>query len=267
MRSSELFNLKKDCLYYKEKDGYFLRHAQSKRGTEDILNYANRPIPAVAAHAIQLMISMGNEIKKISNEKSEYAIQSLFYLACTSNSSSFNSKVKNDTYLTIATDRFCDYVALTPDEKNRRWYIRTHESRKSFLITFFWCFKYSSLGAASWMAGHISWEMTLRYIESNFPGDELPEFEASYAAEQLWSFEKNEPTEPFNVHELYKSVCQHFGVMEISLIEDGNLQDWLAYAFRSKIYSIEPVQLNNKKTKEIIDIAFRIRRENIDDQH
>lgn len=148
-------------------------------------------------------------------------------------------------------------MALPTDCLGRRWHLRIHELRKSFLITFFWCSRFQALDAARWVAGHTRSEHIYAYIQANFPGEELPKIEAEYAQEQIWNFESGDPGETDNVETLYKAVCNHFGVGDISLIDAEELSVWLNDAFESGLYKIEPYTIERDGTI-CTAIAFKI---------
>lgn len=260
LRSDELASLSRECVFFRE-DGYYLLKKREKQGVENQLDEFLRPIPRIVAKGLGLLKDIGDGLKSASGETEEYALQALMYFSGLQETASLSCGVVNEKFLLNCIDRFCDWVNLPPDAYGRRWYYRTHEGRKSFLITFFWCFKYSSLGAASWIAEHKTWQDTLAYIEANFPGEELPEFEAQYASEQLWQFENNSQTEVTNINDLYQSVCKHFRVTQINLIRHKDLTQWLKIAFRENIYQISAIVIGNANRKTSVKIAFRIKQD------
>lgn len=260
MRMGEVCLLKKDCILYKSNDGYYLKHVQEKRNTRDVFTEIIRPVPRVVADALSLLVDISDALKLVTSEADPYSCEMLMYFCGVNKNATIQPSVMSKKYLISCIDRFCDWVNTDPDEYGRRWYYRVHEGRKSFLITFFWCFKYASLGAASWMAGHGSWKETLTYITSSFPGDELPEFEAQYAAEQLWQLEKYGNSEASNTRQLYLSICDHFNVTQVNLIPENDLRYWLKKAFEEKIYSITPIIIQNSEAANSVEVAFKIKK-------
>ena len=261
IRMGELLMLKRNCLAFVHGDGYWLQQDQEKANAGDWRLDTAKPIPSITARAIQQLSRLGDALSNAFNDPDDYSHMMLFYLPCFSKTANPAPRFIDSMVLQICMDRFCDYVALTPDAMGRRWYLRIHELRKSFLITFFWCFKFASLDAARWMAGQIDINHIYDYIQANFPGEELPQIEADYASQQLWNFaESGDKGETGNIISLYRSVCQHFGVTEINLIEKNVLHEWLELAFSKGIYSVHPIRLESKDGYIKIDVAFKIQK-------
>ncbi|AMP02052.1 MULTISPECIES: hypothetical protein [Collimonas] len=261
MRRGEFPSLRNDCLYFRQNDGYYLRQRRGKKGVLHRLVEDSRPIPRVVALGIEILKYLGDELKQIAEEKDPHSLEALIYLISPKSNRSAKPGTVSEKFIITALDRFCDWGNDPPDKYGRRWYYRPHEGRKTFLISFFWCYKYASLGAASWMANHSSWRETLNYISSAFPGDELPEFEAQYAAEQLWQFEKYGESEVTNVRDLYRLVCRHFNVAKIDLIPEADLKFWLKEAYLDETYEIMPIVIGNKRNDSRITVAVRIKQE------
>jgi hypothetical protein len=259
IRESELTHLKRNCVRFQKKDGYWLAQSLRKTGVEGQLQQIERPIPYIVGSAIRHLGRLGDEVGELLGEKDGYAFESLFYLPQFVRSASLKAKLSAPTDISRFLNRFCDYVDLPVDEHGRRWYVRIHEMRKSFLITLFWCFRFASLDAARWIAGHSTVEEIYEYIEANFPGEELPHLCAEYATQQLWNFNKGRRTETDNVAELYRNVCKHFRVSEINLVPETDLVDWLEVAFKEGIYDIEPYTISASGVTTV-QIAFRIAR-------
>jgi hypothetical protein len=157
-------------------------------------------------------------------------------------------------------DTFCDFVALQPDNVGRRWYIRFHELRKSFLIVFFWTGRFSTLDAARWMAGHSDADHIYAYIQANFPGDELPGLEAEYASKLLRDYaDTDEPGEYENIEDLHREVCAHFAVADVSWIDENILQSWLEQQFKKGEFRIVPylVQAPGGGTATVIAVRVK----------
>ncbi len=260
-RVGELIHLKKNCLYMIENDGYWLRTDLEKANVGDLQPEFSRPIPAVTAKAVQLVVRLGDALTLYSDSVDTVANQYLFYLPALTQSASLKPQLPTRTVLEANIDRFCDFVNLPLDDMGRRWYIRIHETRKLFLITFFWCFKYASLDAARWMAGHSLEEDVYSYIEANFPGEELSHIEAEYASQQLSDFMiSGKKGELSNVQALYRAVCSHFRVADLTIIRKNELDEWLEFAFSKGIYKIEPYSIKSAKFPRTT-IAVRIEKE------
>ncbi|MBN8240582.1 hypothetical protein JF541_15585 [Marinobacter hydrocarbonoclasticus] len=258
-RVSEIRALRRDCLKFVEGDGYWMEHQIRKANASDHLIETAKPIPTITAHAIRLLGRIGDALSDIYPHEDSYATEALFYLPIFRVTGAPRPRVIDSPGLIACLEAFCDYVALAPDAHGRRWYVRPHELRKSFLITFFWCFKYSSLDAARWIAGHDNTQHIYAYIEANFPGEELPQLEAEYAARQLreWGITK-EADEGENIDILHTAVCEHFGVRDVTLVGERELEDWLELAFAKGIYRIEPYEIHSKSDSVKVVIAFHV---------
>lgn len=259
IRESEILGLRKDAVRFVPGDGYWLEQMLAKTVVADHHGRSAKPIPAITARVLSALVRLSDGVDALLRSHDPYARERIFYLPSFVRDASLKAKLYEPTDLSRLLNRFCDYVALSPDEYGRRWYVRVHELRKSFLITFFWCFRYASLDAARWIAGHTNGADLYAYIEANFPGDELPHLEAEYAAMQLWHFQAEGYGEAMNTVELYQAVCAHFAVREISLIPAPELSDWLELAFLQGIYRIEPYSIIGAEDMAV-QIAFRIGR-------
>lgn len=262
MRESEFRGLKIDCLHYVEGDGYWLSHKQRKNNVDDLLPEDARPIPAIAAKAIQQLNRLTSGLKDILGITDEWMLSSLVTLPRFRDFSPIVA-VPEPTRLRQILDTFCDYVALPPDNHGRRWYVRIHDMRKSFLIVFFWTYRYANLDVARWIAGHSDASHIYDYIQANFPGVELPSLEAEYACQVLHEYEETGSlTHIKNIEALYASTCKKFKVKSVSWIEDSLLRDWLELQFESKQFEIAPISIMNPDGGTEVEIAFRVLEKN-----
>lgn len=131
--------------------------------------------------------------------------------------------------------------------------------RKSFLITFFWSFRYASLDASRWIAGHDDVSHIYAYIQANFPGEELPALEAEYASKILREYQElGTPTGTKNVDDLYQAVCTHFSVRDVSWIDESILKDWLELQFETHAFEIMPHSIKCPDGGLNTEISFRV---------
>lgn len=260
IRESELRAIKRDCLLFFDGDGYWLSHDVRKRNVGDVRPIDARPIPTIVAKAIQLLRRLTDGLKEIIGVKDEWLLESLFTIPSFGRYEASIESVMSAAQLNYTLDAFCDYVALPIDDAGRRWYLRIHEMRKSFLIVFFWTFRFATLDAARWMAGHANSEHLYAYIQANFPGEELPSLEAEYASQVLRDYQsQGRAGDVSNVEILHREVCQHFCVSDVSCIDESTLKDWLELQFETGEYEICPYSLTNIENSTNTVIAFRIR--------
>lgn len=264
IRIEELLRLQYDCLYFKDGDGYWLNQSLMKSGINDILPETAKPIPTIAARAIQCLRRLNDITKKLSKTVNKKESNYLFYqLLGQSNS---QGCIVHKDKLGVMLEKLCDYAETTIDEYGRRWYVNIHELRKSFLLTFFWTYKESSLDACQWIAGHRNVDHVHQYIHSTNAGEEMTEIEAEYARQQMYLFnESSSMLEMNNTEELYSDVCNHFKVKEVSEVGEDELSEWIELCLIKGIYSIEVIGLDESNSLfEECNVAFKLRKRDAD---
>lgn len=259
IRINEIIELESDCILLKKDDGYWLKQTLGKSNIYDERLVEARPIPTITAKALELAKRIGDTLKEYDTSLRDDQVSRLFVIHDSSSSTRLKGTSLSPTSLQHRLDIFSDYISIPLDSHGRRWYLNIHEGRKSFLIVFFWCFKYSSLEAARWIAGHSDIEHVYAYIQANFPGEELNGIEAEYASKALLDYEHtNNKGEARNIEELYDSVCQQFKVNKLCVINESELRDWLKLAFTKGVYKIEPYTIASDTGSIDNEIAFRI---------
>ncbi|EKK9986099.1 hypothetical protein PP645_001691 [Vibrio vulnificus] len=239
IRIEELALLPYDCLYFQEGDGYWLEQRLMKSGISDLLPETAKPIPTITAKAINILRKFNDFAKKWGTKVSKKESDYLLYRLNLGNENTRGSIMDNEK-IKMLLEKFCDYFGTSVDEYGRRWYVNIHELRKSFLLTFFWTFKNSSIDACQWIAGHKDPDHILDYIESSNPGEEMTDLEAEYARQQMTYFYENSSLlEMQNIEELYQLVCDHFKVKDYTDIEEDDLHDYLELLLMKGTYQIE----------------------------
>jgi hypothetical protein len=261
IRTSEVRDLHRNCIRMTKHGGYYLRQPIGKRVHRGRREVDELPIPYIVAHALETIDALGEGLRTVTHSHNPATEDKLFFVPDRDTWHRFSASSLSSMRICGYLDRFCDWVNIDCDEHGRRWYIRIHEARKSFLITFFWCFRYSSLEAARWIAGHSDAKEVYAYIETNFPGMELPAIEAQYASEQLRSYRQGDATEVENVRALERAVCEHFNVQSTSLLPEEELLDWLSLAFEKGTYEIQPYSVKVGDSIAETHICFRIKPE------
>ena len=258
IRVSELSSIKYDCVSFKEKDGFWLEHDIKKTGINNILPEDAKPIPVIAVRAIRLLQKLNNCARKyarnINKKEQDYLLYSL-----KSATGLTRASIMDSEGIRTALSTFVDYIEIPLDEFGRRWYVNIHELRKSFLLTFFWTYKFSSLDSCRWMAGHKDPDHVLRYIEANIPGEEMVETEAEYAKQQLrlFSTDKSLP-EMENIESLNQNVCKHFQVNSIGELDESELKEWLEYALETGRYKIVAYGIESDECELNATVAVKI---------
>lgn len=259
IRIDELSSLKKTCLTFKDGCGYWIEKRRGKAVEEDTHDSMRVPVPGVSATAVRLLLHLGTESQKIFPGNDLDDARYLLHLPTFHNVESVGMNRRDKASINYAIDMFCDYVGLPPDKYGRRWYARVHENRKFFLLTFVWYFKFSVLDAARWLAGHTDPKLILAYIKTNFKEGDATELEAQFLAEALWNFgiSKRRSHEIKNISNLYRRVCKHFHVSEISEVRERELSDCLDSMLIEKKLHIDVLNITTSSGAH--RIALRVR--------
>jgi len=257
-RDTEVTALPRVCLLRTRGGHYWLDSDLAKRTKAEVrARTGGKPIPVIAARAIQQVRKLNRGLVKVYKEKDPHLRESLFYLPNSTKwggGKKVGSKVLND-YL----DKFCDYVNFAPDDYGRRWYLRIHEMRKWFLLLLFWSGRYDVLDAARWIAGHTDVEHIYAYIEREFPGDKIGELESECAIDLLAKYDETQvimDDEEVGLAELYHRVLRHFNVRRLNLVKE---RDWhgLVQELFEKDYHLEPVTVQTYHDQKRVCIAIR----------
>ena len=178
-RVSEIRSLKADCLcpksdpttHLNENTNYSLEFYNSKSGAGDTREKLTRPIPKTGALLIWKLQLFRNELIKMGaiSKKAGLLIKccrrtgKFTPMAVTSYSQHFNT--------------FCDYfqtplLEVAPNGFHR-YYIRQHQLRRFFAMSFFWSSGFDGLDTLRYFLGHTDAEHLYHYITENTPGEVL----------------------------------------------------------------------------------------------
>lgn len=249
-RYQEVRELPRKCiftatLFDSTEVSYWLRHSLGKSGKLGHNQQAESPIPEIAARTVRLLQKLGNETGRIFGITPSSS-DKLFYLPI-GLQWGLPEKDANTNSVNIYLDIFCDVVGSPIDEHGRRWYARTHELRKLFIITLYWHGSLSSLEAARFIAGHSSTLHTAEYIVTDIMGDEISQIEAEYIDDRLIKFESgliNKKENP-GLSALYSKVCENFNVDHIESVPEKEYFRYLTDLKSSGAYSIKPVLVSS----------------------
>ncbi|WP_152530672.1 site-specific integrase [Paraburkholderia dilworthii] len=260
LRAAEIISLTVGDLYLLEKDGYWLARGQHKRNVNDFLMDKARPIPNVVASAFSMAKQLSDGLRELMNLKTHEDGRVLFFVPAANRSAHLSARRITRSRLESCLERFCDYCGFPVDPLGRRWYVRPHEIRKSFLINFFYCTGFGGLDATRWMAGHADLSTIFAYLKTNLPREHLVEVEAALAYEELWNVENNGGGEQTsNAASLYSDVCRRFGVRKISAVKKNDLERFILEAFKGDLYEVEIVSELGSSAESV---AFVIRSQN-----
>jgi hypothetical protein len=259
-RESELAHLPRDCLRQGH-DGYYLHFQLGKSNVGEAYAWRDKPIPTITAQAIRLLQRLGAGATNVLGNQYKHQ-QKLF---CLPSRYVGQVHVPSVSMLNIYLDKFCDQVALPPDELGRRWYVRVHEMRKWFLLLMFWSGRFDVLDAVRWIAGHVRADHTYAYIEENFPGEELPAIEAEYSIDRLRHLDQarcRENGEPScardqnpGLEALYERVCRQFNVTTLVTVPEAQWTEYVSKLRAENGFSLEPHSLYADDGEHVVGLT------------
>lgn len=246
-RDEEIIELKRDCLAYKENEGYYLKFLLGKSNTGEKYEQVLKPIPYITARAIKLLQRLGNGIdKRLAVDTSD----SLFHLPVKGIGNV--GRVGRHT-INAKLDGFGDYLEIKTDKHDRRWYVRIHEMRKFFLLLFFWQGRFNVLDAAREIAGHIDVNHIYRYMEINFPRESFSEIEADYSIQCLSAIDKYHEFDSVGpgFKKLANMICDHFGVTSLELVRESEWANYVRELREYDVYKLQPFSIQADKDGSI----------------
>lgn len=260
IRSSELSKLNRNCLSTNTgSGGAFMRHRVGKTGALGINDEIERPIPYLAAYAIQLLQVLGASLSRIYEDKSEYAKQ-LFYIP----GRGFKRLTGKyaDWKLNLCIDSFCDSIKLPSDKLGRRWYVRVHEMRKFFLLIVHRHVGDSSKELLRYLAGHSNYRHIDDYVAYDVSDSEAVRYESECIDDKLIALEKG--LLPKNQNQgllaLHTKVLKDFNVTSISTLNNKEFLKYLDRLAHQPDFAINTYTIRLETyDDEVFAIDFAIR--------
>ncbi|MDI6976229.1 hypothetical protein [Serratia sp. Se-RSBMAAmG] len=216
-RQSELQNLKAfECL---DQTNTFLlfNRAKSTKGLHGFRDIYKLPVDEV-------VVDMIKKLQKI-------------HMACNHHGFLFNVPNPSTHKIPLTHDRdqynnrldmFFDYIEA-PLIDNKRLYIRQHQLRRFFAMSFFWGSGYGSLNTLRWFLGHTDVKHVYNYITESVSGSVLNNVKSQYIAENIHEYD--------NLFELIKS---KYHTENISLLDTNTLTEYINELLDQNIIEIEP---------------------------
>ncbi|VVO45244.1 hypothetical protein [Pseudomonas fluorescens] len=240
--------------------GAFLTHINKKAGAAGLESKISRPIPYIAAVAVQLLQRLGDGLStayKDSSNKNDL----LFYFP-----SLRDFSLTQHRFLHIRIDdaliRFSDAINVPIERDGTRWYVRTHEMRKFFIYTMFYHETAYSADAIGWCAGHSSAKEIDSYLNANGFHDEILEIQTESVVEKLLAheFSKSATTDARGLCELHKSVLNQFGVKTIKCLPQVKFHDFVRrMIFERKVETIGYTVVREMLDGSILDTDIAIK--------
>lgn len=224
-RSSELYELHADSAL--DETSRYLIFGNAKSGVLGLKEVEARPIPKIAARAIQLLARLQDGLVASGYIAERAALFSYPKL----NGKGLISV--SHTTLSSAIDLFCDYAEIGLDNSGNRYYIRQHQLRRFFAMLFFWGFSFGRMDTLRWFMGHTDVQHLYHYITESTPGAVLRSVKSQFALEQVLA-----GSEEFVA--LAALIEAHFGTANFSVLDTEELDEYIEELLAQGLVDIEP---------------------------
>lgn len=245
VREGELHMLNLDCLESEfEGGGAELVQILEKSGLLGEHQTIRRPIPFLAARAIQLLQVLAGNLKEIYGDENGPLSGHLFYIPSQGVTPPTGKALA--ATLNAAIDTFC-LISKFPKELNGQpSKIRIHEMRKFFLIVMYSHHDEPLRRALGYAAGHLDENQIDAYTSFSHDDPERAKFESQCISDRLVSLELGQISSKDNngLSTLYSHICNHFNVNTIQNLRHENFIRFLSLlqcsgAYKSTLYSVE----------------------------
>lgn len=230
-RQSELLNLKAfECLDESEKFLIFHR-AKNTKGLFGIRGVYKLPID-------KLVVDMIKNLQKIHS-----TCNSKGFLFNIPNASNYLIPKTNDRdQYNNHLDLFFDYIEA-PLIDNKRLYVRQHQLRRFFAMSFFWGSGFGSLDTLRWFLGHTDVKHVYSYITESVSGEVLNSVKSQYVAENIAKYE-----------DLLTLIKTKYHTQSLDLLDTNSLMEYINEMLEQDLIEIEPEFLidNEQKQYEIM---------------
>lgn len=125
-------------------------------------------------------------------------------------------------------DFFCDYFE-TPLRDGKRFYIRMHQLRRFFALSFFWGSGFGGMDTLRWFMGHTDPQHLYRYITENTPGEVLRHAKSQFLAETIVEHT-----------ELRELIFERFGTVDFIVLTTGDLEEYIDELILDGEVDVEP---------------------------
>jgi integrase len=246
-RASELDELTQECIV-KDSDRYFLAFNLRKANVLEHRQRSLRPLPHIAAEALQLLARLSNTLQKLGYTTNKYLFGfpfSAYFL----NSSLYGTAQPE---LRRCFNRFCDYFQIPTDDQGRRYYVRQHQLRRNFALLFFWKGSFGGVEVLRHFLGHTKPSMTYNYVTESIPGKILKRIKATVAKDMIKV--NHEATEGFA-----KLICDRYGITlnQLHILPEQDVVNYIEDLIASGDAVVEPEFIEGPNGEEY-RIIYRI---------
>ncbi len=226
-RISEVLALSEEAIRPSLDGGWELVFGLKKSSPTENLRKVGRPIPTLVKNACILLLDLYPPGIDLPEEPS---LRPIFVNNFTENGKSRVPRFMGTTTLYSYLELFSDVIEIPLDDNGARWYLRSHELRRFFAISYFWHDRFAGLAALSWFMGHSSIDETMRYVVDEIAGAELPEEEARFTAAILQ--ESTSTLKIDGLEALEEEAKEHFDVSDLKIIKSEILETYLERRYR-----------------------------------
>jgi len=126
-------------------------------------------------------------------------------------------------------DFFCDYFEVPLNKLGQRYYIRQHQLRRFFALSFFWGSGFGGMDTLRWFLGHTDAQHLYHYITETSPGAVLVHAKAQFLAETIDEHK-----------ELKELLSKRYGTSDFTILETDELEDYISQLIDSGEVQMEP---------------------------
>ncbi len=229
-RVSELVQLR--CLSCIDDSRTYLLFHNAKSGVMGNRQVLARPIPPIAVRAVGLIQRLQRSLLDAGLIDSQHPLTAY----PTSRGISF-ARATGETFGN-SLDYFFDYIEMPLDDHGRRYYLRQHQLRRFFAMTFFWSNSFGGMDTLREFLGHTDATHLYHYITESTPGEVLRGVKAEWAAEAL-------RTQISAADSLADLVEDHFGTRQFRLLDTEDLTEYIDNLLEAGGVQIEPEFLDS----------------------
>jgi len=203
---------------------------------------------------------LGNGLKEVYQDTSPHSEQ-LFYFP----SSKGLTKPSGEGLghrLDVAIRSFCDIIELPIDIHGRRWYIKTHEMRKFFILTMYNNSQVYADESIKYQAGHADHRYFQAYLAGDIPEEEILKYNIESIEDKLAQLEAGDISEIENqgLVALYKRILSTMGITSLKSRNKYEFHQFLEALLASDelLICIYTVRLTTYESEVLdTDIAFK----------
>lgn len=230
-RVSELVQLR--CLSCIDDSRAYLLFRNAKSGVMGNRQVLARPIPPIAVRAIGLIQRLQKSLLDAGVIESEHALTA----HPTPRGIAF-ARASGQAF-GDSLDYFFDYIEMPLDDLGRRYYLRQHQLRRFFAMTFFWSNSFGGMDTLREFLGHTDAAHLYHYITESTPGEVLRGVKAEWAAEAL-------RTQQSAADSLADLIESHFGTRQFRLLDTDDLIEYIDNLLEAGGVQIEPEFLDSR---------------------